>query len=132
MLILERRHSPVYPEYTTEHTTATATDITDIGYYEREAKSSEMTLPKQKKRVRRKVRCEAEWKRNVRKRLKNIGKSYTSSSGKVVREKKMGDGCSDKCCYRCKEHISQEIRQSIFKTYWQTGDINIPCQTVSL
>ena len=54
--------------------------------------------------------CEAEWKRNVQKRFKNSGKSYTSSSGEVVREKKMGEGCSDKCRYRRKEHISQEIR----------------------
>lgn len=69
-----------------------------------------MTPPKQKKRVRRKVWCEAEWKRNVQKRFKNSGKSYTSSSGEVVREKKMGEGCSDKCRYRRKEHISQEIR----------------------
>ena len=98
---------------------------TDIGYYERETQANETVLTAKKNvRVRRKVRCEAEWKRNVRKRLRNSGKSYISSSGKAVLQRQMGKGCSDKCRYKCKEHITEENRTKLFNSYWQTGDIN--------
>jgi len=98
---------------------------TDIDYYERETQANETVLTAKKNvRVRRKVRCEAEWKRNVRKRLRNSGKSYISSSGKAVLQRQMGKGCSDKCRYKCKEHITEENRKKLFNSYWQTGDIN--------
>jgi len=104
----------------------TVSSDTDAGgYYNQEEHKDEVAPSSvQKRRVRRKVRCEAEWKKNVRKRLKNSGKSYVSSSGKIIAAKQMGDGCTDKCRYKCKANFDEEDRKVIFNNFWEIGDIN--------
>ncbi|KAJ4425487.1 hypothetical protein ANN_28105 [Periplaneta americana] len=61
--------------------------------------SSMLTLNKSRKR---KIN-QLDWKNSVRKRLKNIGKSYTSTSGHVVKEKQhstQGRVCISKGCFK--------------------------------
>lgn len=58
------------------------------------------------------------------KKLKNLGKEYTSISGKVVCEKKMRTGCSENCKRKCHESFDCEKRNEIFEQFWSAGEIN--------
>lgn len=35
----------------------------------------------------------------------------------------LGRGCGDKCRFRCKQNFTEEDRESIFHSFWATGDI---------
>lgn len=98
---------------------------TDVGYYNRQVHTEAV-----KKRVRRKVRSEKDWARNIRKHRRNKGLSYTSIGGKEVCARKMGHGCPMKCRYKCKTHVDEETRRYIFDTYWKSGDINVHRQFI--
>ncbi|CAK1586764.1 unnamed protein product [Parnassius mnemosyne] len=70
------------------------------------------------KNKKKRVRNEAQWKKNKTKQLKNLGKQYTSRTGKTVPAKAMKPPCSDKCRYLCSNKFSEEQRREIFNMYW--------------
>ena len=77
-----------------------------------------------KNRSRKRLRNEYKWKRNVRKRLKNLGKEYITVSGKVVSERHMGAGCTGNCRRKCHETFSCENRKAIFDQFWNVGQVD--------
>jgi len=52
----------------------------------------------------------------------NAGMKHISSKGKTVPERTMKGPC--KCRMKCYERIPEETRISIFRSYWELGDIN--------
>ncbi|RUS74424.1 hypothetical protein EGW08_017818, partial [Elysia chlorotica] len=63
--------------------------------------------------TRKRVRDEADWKTNIRKKQRNNGKEYVTRKGKQVREKSLKDtkcGCQS----NCNGKISFQTRQEIF------------------
>ena len=63
------------------------------------------------------------WARNRKKKMRNSGQSYISSSGKTVPGKKfvcVNCNCKHK---QCKE-LTEEARQSAHKAFWAMGDYN--------
>ncbi len=61
------------------------------------------------------------WKRNVAKRSRVAGESYISQKG-VQRPKKVMKTTNCECRFKCREKISTEQQQSIFKEYYSLGD----------
>lgn len=76
----------------------------------------------------------SKWKCNVRKKLKNSGQSYVSTSGKQVEAKVFtGTGCKTlDCRYKCDKKISKEQRQKIFESYWKLGNNTKQRQYIAL
>ena len=59
------------------------------------------------------------WKKNIRKRARNLGQEYTRSTGEVAPAHKVRDAkCA--CRFKCESSISEDQRQAIFKEYWET------------
>ena len=81
----------------------------------------------QRKKVRKRMQYPAAWKRNQRKTLRNEGKEYVYKSKdygiRIQTAKEMGAGCGILCRNECKQSITFENRQSIFTSFWKTGDI---------
>ena len=75
-------------------------------------------------RGRKRVRCESEWKQNVRKRLRNCGLEYTDSNGKVVERKQLKLHKCGQCTNKCNERLSDEVRQQIFSNFWAMADFS--------
>ncbi|KAK3908150.1 Conopeptide-Ac1 [Frankliniella fusca] len=69
--------------------------------------------------------------KSERRRLRNTGQQYTTSSGKTVKARKCRTlpNCKPKWC-KIKE-IPEEERQKIFEEYWALGDFNKRAQYVS-
>ncbi|XP_022831051.1 uncharacterized protein LOC111359686 [Spodoptera litura] len=84
------------------------------------ALSTETTVAKKGKK---RVRNESAWIKNVRKRQRNSGKQYVSRTGKTVAEKSIKPPCTEKCRFRCRDKITEEQRQEIFKCYWGLGTL---------
>lgn len=75
--------------------------------------------------TRKRLRNENNWVKNVQKNLKNQGKEYIiKSSLKVVKAKKVGVPCGDKCRLKCFNKINYDQRTLIHNQYWKMGDIN--------
>ena len=67
--------------------------------------------------ARKRVRDPKSWVKENRKRLRNGGQEYKSTSGKVVRSKCVQPtACT--CHYKCSDTIPQEKREDIFHHYW--------------
>ena len=72
------------------------------------------------------------WEQNIRKRKINSGKKYeyTPMKGKdkgktrVIKAKKMKDGCKGECRMECAEIFGDEERQKIFKAFCKLKNIN--------
>lgn len=62
-----------------------------------------------------------QWKQNISKRLKNSGQEYVTKRGKTVPEKLIRPPCNDRCRLSCSSKISFEMRNIIFKNYWELG-----------
>ena len=87
---------------------------------ERVAPSVENGKEREKpKLIRKRQRREEEWPRNKRKKLRQSGQAYISSSGKEIKARQMGPGCGTKCRYRCKEKLDVEERG---ETVLETGE----------
>lgn len=71
----------------------------------------------QKKKGKKRVKTEANWKKNKTKLLKNSGKAYTSVRGKQIQSRKMKPAC-DNCTFNCSTKFTNEERKQIFDTYW--------------
>lgn len=59
------------------------------------------------------------WKRNVSKRMRTEGKEYTSSRGKLIKKKEIGNDCN--CRWKCFEKVSVDQRTKIFDSFYQIG-----------
>ncbi|XP_068217595.1 uncharacterized protein [Palaemon carinicauda] len=61
------------------------------------------------------------WKRNIRKKQKNLGKSYTKKNGKVVPAKEFK--VVNKCCsVGCFQSVSESDQRNGFTSYWSLGE----------
>lgn len=76
---------------------------------------------KRKRGPRRKIRDEALWKRNVRKKLRNSGLPYTSITGKTI-SAKVFNSTDCKCIRECHKLISMDQREKNFKNYYQLAN----------
>jgi hypothetical protein len=76
---------------------------------------------KGKKRVRKPVT----WKSKIAKQLRNSGKAYQSlsKSKKLIRERKVGPPCGNKCRLKCKDKVDEMKRQQVFDAYWALSDL---------
>lgn len=63
------------------------------------------------------------WACNKRKALRNSGKTYLSSKGKIVEARRMYPSCGEKCRSHCINRITEEDRQFNFNGYWALGDV---------
>ncbi|KAK3085282.1 hypothetical protein FSP39_001017 [Pinctada imbricata] len=85
-------------------------------------KQADYISPKKKTRTRKRKAVPAEWKKNIRKRLRLSGKEYTNTRGKLVEAKSVKDQDCSKCRYKCSTKISEEERREIFNNYWSLQD----------
>ena len=82
----------------------------------------------ERKTGRKRKRDESNWKRNIAKRRRNLGKSYTTKTRKEKPAREIKDGCGDNCRYRCKKKFGSKERETLFHGYWKLGDINMQRQ----
>ena len=74
-----------------------------------------------KQRGRKRVRNIKYWKKNIRKRRRQSGKEYVSSTGKTVEAKRFRlVDC--RCPLKCSEKITNERQQSLHKSFYASGD----------
>ena len=89
-----------------------------------------------KPNVRKRVRDESKWQRNIIKCKKNRGEAYVSHSGTEKRARILKKGCGENCKRHCHQQISQDQREKIFHEFWGTGDINrqndFLCSTIQI
>ncbi|GFO44602.1 LOW QUALITY PROTEIN: scavenger receptor sr-c-like protein [Plakobranchus ocellatus] len=90
--------------------------------HEKVSQEDAVQMPEENVRGRKRHRNEMEWKRTVRKRLRNSEKSYVSSRGKAILAKAMKPPCIESCALKCTQKFSEEERQSIFEDFWRPGD----------
>lgn len=77
--------------------------------------------PKDKKGKKR-IRKPEKWKKNERKCLRNLGKQYVSSRGKIMKGREMGPPCN--CRLNCPIKLGNEkTRKKIFDDYWALGSL---------
>ncbi|CAH1102530.1 unnamed protein product [Psylliodes chrysocephalus] len=84
--------------------------------------SDEQNEEKQKLKRKRKAKPES-WKKNLTKRLRNEGKQYINKNNKLVRERRLGPPCTEKCKLKCKTKLTNEERQDIFNEYYNLPDL---------
>ncbi|CAG4981851.1 unnamed protein product [Parnassius apollo] len=63
------------------------------------------------------------WKSNVAKRLRNAGKEYVGKNNEVIRERRLGPGCIEKCKLKCNTKFDYETRRHIFDAYYELPDL---------
>ncbi|XP_071545836.1 uncharacterized protein [Panulirus ornatus] len=63
------------------------------------------------------------WKKNVRKRLKNLGKAYTMQNGKEVKAK-IFKPVTQCCSFKCFQTYGCKHQKSAFNAFWSMGDWN--------
>ncbi|XP_069940373.1 uncharacterized protein [Cherax quadricarinatus] len=63
------------------------------------------------------------WKKNLRKKMKNLGKAYIMQNGKEVKGKiyKQVMQC---CSFKCFQNFSSDNQKRIFSEFWNMGDWN--------
>lgn len=90
-------------------------DLNEAGGSTENAESSQT-----KTRSRKRTRDPTNWMRNVRQRLRNSGKEYTSRTGKKMGKKTFQNrDCS--CKLQCMEHFSEAERRQSFDSFWEMG-----------
>nr|CAD7571413.1 unnamed protein product [Timema californicum] len=83
--------------------------------------SSNINYESPHKKGKKRARAPEKWKTNFAKLLNNFGKSYTSRSGKTIKEKIMRPPCPKKCKLSCVTKFSDLLRAAMFKNYWQSS-----------
>ncbi|XP_039297599.1 uncharacterized protein LOC120354460 [Nilaparvata lugens] len=77
----------------------------------------------------------ATWKRNLRKKQRNLGNSYVDRKGRVIDEKRPKDIDCTKCRFQCSSKVSREKQETLCKEYWLLGESgkqkNYICSLVS-
>lgn len=115
------RTSMVYEDEQTAVTESTESDSEnpDIDKLNRENSVSRNTGGQRKKR-----KCEpANWKKNLRKKLRNLGMEYVNSKNIVVPARQIKSRCEgEKCLFQCKK-VDEEQRRTLFKEFWELGNI---------
>ena len=77
------------------------------------------TQEERKKLTRKRKRKTGEWKRNVQKLNRTRGKEYVSSStGKSVAAKKLGNPCLSSCKRKCSDRFTDNCREKIFSDFY--------------
>ncbi|CAG9806689.1 unnamed protein product [Chironomus riparius] len=65
-----------------------------------------------------------EWQCNKRKKLRNSGKSYLNSKGRLVKERNMLESCAvTNCRSNCQSRLTEIDRLMNFDNYWKLGNI---------
>lgn len=72
---------------------------------------------------RKRKKKQAEWKRNILKRKRNSGESYTTTKDKIKPEKKVKKGCTDKCKLKCMQKFTARDRCDLLSQYWNLGNL---------
>ncbi|KAJ8674915.1 hypothetical protein QAD02_010701 [Eretmocerus hayati] len=81
-------------------------------------------------RGRKRTRHEDHWKENMRKKLRNEGAEYTSTSGKVIPQKLFGAVLF--CCAKeCFKYVPETHQRGCFQSFW-TAAANYNCQNYML
>ncbi|KAJ8944032.1 hypothetical protein NQ314_009564 [Rhamnusium bicolor] len=75
------------------------------------------------KKGKKRQRQPEKWKKTQAKLLKNLGKSYTSRTGKVVKERVMGPPCPSRCTLKCSSKFSNDRRTQYFDEYWKLATL---------
>lgn len=74
-------------------------------------------------RGRKRKRDPDNWKKNVRKRLRNTGQSYVNSKNIHIPVRKVrGKDCAS-CRYKCNHNFPQSVREVILDQFWAMGDV---------
>ncbi|KAK4885146.1 hypothetical protein RN001_001417 [Aquatica leii] len=76
-----------------------------------------------RKLTRKRLRDSESWKKNIRKKRRNLGLAYTSAKGKEVCGREMKEVCFEKCRLKCSTRIFTEERKAIFDYLWMLGNI---------
>lgn len=64
------------------------------------------------------------WKKNLAKKLRNTGVSYTNTKSKnTYPKRKLQPPCDESCKLKCANKISEEERINIFEMYWALGNV---------
>lgn len=75
-------------------------------------------------KIRKRVRRENMWKKNINKRLRNSGKQYFTIKGQMREVKAVQPLNNHMCRYACSA-FTEEERQDIFEKYWQLNSWNL-------
>ncbi|CAH1275814.1 unnamed protein product [Diabrotica balteata] len=86
---------------------------------------------KSTKRGRRRKANRSQWKDVIRKQKKNKGEQFINRKGKLVKQRQLKGGCTDKCIRKCQEKINFATRQQLFKEFWKMGDHTLQTQYIS-
>ncbi|GFR83941.1 Lish domain-containing [Elysia marginata] len=62
------------------------------------------------------------WKKNVRKRARQMGQAYVTDTGREVPARKIREGCGSSCRLGCQEKFDQASREDLFQTFWGLED----------
>lgn len=105
--------------YLDEQTVSKDSENADIDKLNPENSVSQNTSEQRKKR-----KCEpASWKKNLRKKLRNLGMEYVNSKNIVVPARQIKSRCEgEKCLFQCKK-IDEEQRRTLFKEFWELGNL---------
>lgn len=75
------------------------------------------------KKSRKRKRQPEKWQKNVKKCLKNSGKSYQTLKGRTIPAKTLKTPCTTDCRLKCREKIDEDKRLKIFNDFWGIGDL---------
>lgn len=73
------------------------------------------------RKSRKRVRDKKEWKKNIRKRLRQAGQEYKSCKGDTVQAKIPKRNCVN-CRFKCLDNFSEEEVALIHREFWQNTD----------
>lgn len=59
------------------------------------------------------------WKRNIAKKLRQMGLNYISSKGEERPARKMRESCRLKCHYECPLNFNEIERKLLYQNFWQ-------------
>lgn len=81
--------------------------------------------PNRKKKSRKRKRTEENWRRNVRRRSRQLGEEYVNVKGRIVPGKALdiSKNCKNKCKFQCARLITADQQQEILTEFWQLSDV---------
>ena len=82
-------------------------------------KSATYKSPPKIKQTRKRLSNPKMWKKNIRKKLRNMGREYTSpSTKKIVKAKSVKPSNCINCRYKCDENVTESIRAKLFDSFY--------------
>ena len=77
------------------------------------------------RRSRSKRKCPGTWALNIRKRDKNLGKSYKRTTGRIREERKPKNLLMvHQCALKCNENIPDDCKKILCENFWDIGNID--------